>query len=85
MSAPKGEAPDRVPDEYRWETSLSHMTRVTAEARTRATSEWIVSHMRAERRYSSPPGRGLRRQQLRRVRKSPAGRYYQFLLGHDLP
>ena len=34
------------------------------------------------RRYRLPPGRGLRRQHLRRERKELAGRYYQFLSGH---
>lgn len=40
---------NRVPDEYRWETSLWHMTTAATEARSRATTEWISSHARAER------------------------------------
>ena len=46
---------EEVPDEYRWETSLLHMTRAAAEARSRSTGEWISSHIRAERRYKPPP------------------------------
>lgn len=33
--SPADAATDAVPDDYRWETSLSHMTRVATEARTR--------------------------------------------------
>ena len=73
---------DAVPDEYRWETSLWHMTRVSTEARTRPTQEWIRSHVWPERRYQPPQGRGVRRRMLRWVRKSLAGRYYQLLSGH---
>lgn len=37
-AAAEGSAPhDGVPDEYRWETSLAHMIRTAAEARSRAT------------------------------------------------
>ena len=32
---------DAVLDEYRWETSLSHMTRVATEARSRSAAEWM--------------------------------------------
>ena len=35
--------------------------------------------------YRTPSGRGLRRPQLRRVRKTLAGRYYQLLPGHAPP
>ena len=82
-SAATGEDPvEEIPDGYAAETSISHMTRVAAEARARETAEWISAHVRPERRYSPPPGRGLRRHQLRRVRKTLAGRYYQLLQGH---
>ena len=38
QAAPEGGDPDgAVPDQYRWETSLSHMTRVATEARSRTT------------------------------------------------
>ena len=40
------------------------------------------AHVRPEKRYGPPPGRGLRRQPLRRARKTLARRYYQRLLGH---
>ena len=82
-SAATGEGPtEEIPEGYVGETSLSHMTRVATEARSRETAEWISEHVRPERRYSPPPGRGLRQPQLRRVRKILAGRYYQLLSGH---
>ena len=49
---------DDVPDELLAEASLSHMSRSTTEARSHATAEWIASHVRPERRYRPPPGRG---------------------------
>ena len=58
------------------------MTRTATEARSQASAEWIKDNVRAERRYRPPPGRGLRRQHLRGVRKELAGRFYQFLSGH---
>ena len=71
-----------APEEYRKETSLSCMTRVATEARSHETAVWTSRHMRAERRYRPPLGRGLRRPQLRRVKKTFIGRYYQLLAGH---
>ena len=39
-AAAEGGEPDAAtPDEYRWETILSHMTKVAAEARFRATAQ----------------------------------------------
>ena len=76
--APVGESLEGYSDEI----SLSRMTRVAAGARSRETAEWISGHVRAEQRYRPPSGRGLRRPQLRRVRKTLAGRYYQLLSGH---
>ena len=58
------------------------MTRTATEARSRATAGWISEHVGAQHRYRPPPGRGLRRQHLRSVRKELAGRFYQFLSGH---
>ena len=52
------------------------------EARSRASAEWIASHVRPGRRCRPPSGRGLRRQHLRSTRKELAGRYYQFLAGN---
>ena len=72
---------EEIPDELRWGTSSSHMSRVASEARSRTAAEWIAGRIGA-RRYRPPPGRGLRRQHLRRERKELAGRYYQFLSGH---
>ena len=41
-AAAEGSCPDdAVPDEYRWETSLSYVTRVAAEACGRAAAEWM--------------------------------------------
>ena len=78
-----GSAPgEEVPEGYREETSPYHMSRDATEARSRETAEWISDHVRAERRYSPSSGRGLRRRHLRHVRKTLAGRYYQFLSSH---
>ena len=51
-------------------TSLSHMTRVATETRPRVGPE----------RECRPLGKGLRRRQLRRTRKTVAGRYFWLLL-----
>ena len=67
---------------YAGETSLSHMTTVATEARSKETVEWIRTHVRPERRYRPSPGRGLWRPPLRRARRTLAGRYYQLLSGH---
>ena len=72
-----------VPDEYRWETSLSHMTRVATEARSRTATQWIADRPgNPQRKYRPPPGRGLRRKLLRKMPKSVAGCYYQLLSRH---
>ena len=82
-SAATGEEPvEAIPEGYAGETSLSHMTRVATEARSKETEEWIRAHVRPERGYRPPPGRGLKRPPLRRARKTLAGRYYQLLSGH---
>ena len=73
---------EELPEGYAGETSLAHMTRVTTEARSRATTDWITEHVRPGRRYRPPPGKGVRRTQLRSVKKTLAGRYYQLLSGH---
>ena len=57
---------EAIPEGYAAETSLSHMTRVSTEARSKETAEWITAHVRPEGRYRPPPGRGLRRPPLRR-------------------
>ena len=77
-----GQLQHSVLDELRWEASLSHLSRVITENRSRATAQWISSHVRPERRHKPPTGLGLRRKSLRRVRKSLASRYYQLLSGH---
>ena len=50
------------------------MTRVATETRS---STALVG---PERKYRPPPGKGLRRRQLRRTRKAVAGRHFQLLL-----
>ena len=64
------------------ENPLAHMTRVATETRSKAMTDWITEHMRPRRRYRPPPGKGVRRTQLRRVKKTLAVRYYQLLSGH---
>ena len=73
-----------VPDDYRWETSLTHMTRVATEARTRSTAQWIADHA------GTPDGStALQRGGVsgadssdKLTPKTVAGRYYQLLSGH---
>ena len=53
----EGTEPDSTdPDEYRWESSLSHMTRVAAEARSRSTAQRISDRVGPQRKYSPPTG-----------------------------
>ena len=60
-SAAIGEEPvEAISEGYAAETSLSHMARFATEARSKETAEWIRAHVRPERRYRPPPGRGLR-------------------------
>lgn len=63
-----------TPESLLTEASLPYMTRTATEARSRAAAEWISDKVCAERQYRPPPGRGLRRQQLRGTRKEFAGR-----------
>ena len=82
-SVATGEEPgEAIPEGYAGETSLSHMTTVATEARSKETAEWIRTHVRPERRYRPLTGRGLRRPPLRRAGGTLAGRYYQLLSGH---
>ena len=62
------EGEDRADPEYLGEASLSHLTRKTTEARSKATKEWIRDHVRRERRYRPPP-RGKLHRRLSKVRK----------------
>ena len=66
---------------YLREASLSHLTRVTTEARSTATAEWIRTCSGRRRRYRPPRG-GKMRKDLNRTRKELAGRFYQLLSGH---
>ena len=63
---------DAAPDECRWEASLSHMTRVATEARSRTTAQWISSHVGPEQRYSPPPGKGPRENSYDARERQPA-------------
>ena len=51
-----------VPDQYRWETSLSHMTRVATEARSRAAARWMGDRFGDPRRKYRPPLEGTQTQ-----------------------
>ena len=63
------------------EASLAHVSRSATEAiNTSKTAKWIKTHVKAERRYRPPNGKG-RRQELK-GRGRPANRYYQFLPGN---
>ena len=75
------EEEDRANPQYLREASLSHLTRVTTEARSEATAEWIRSHSGRHRRYRPPKG-GKMRKNLNRTRKELASRFYQLLSGH---
>ena len=44
-----------VPDELRWETSLSHMTRIATENRTRRVNRLITERLGHPRRKYKPP------------------------------
>ena len=47
-AAAEGTAPDSpsaVADRLRWETSLSHMARVSTEERSRAATQWISERL----------------------------------------
>ena len=71
----------RASPEYLGEASLSHLMRMTTEARSGAAREWIRGHVRRERRYPPPPG-GKLCKGLGKARKGLAGRFYQLLSGH---
>ena len=70
-----GEPNDVVPHDYRWETSLFHMTRM-------ATPVDCRQHWGPPTGVPPPFGEGLERRLLQRERKSAARRYYQLLSGH---
>ena len=72
---------NRASPKYLREASLSHLTRKSTEARTKAAGDWIQDHVCRERRYRPTP-RGKLRKGLGKVRKELAGRFYQLLSGH---
>ena len=72
---------ERAEPAYLLEVSLSHLTRKTTEARSKATAEWIRSHISKRRQYRPPRG-GKLRKTLSRTRKEFVGRFYQLLSGH---
>ena len=75
------EKESRADPQYLREASLSYLTRVTTEARSGATSEWIRDKSGRQRRYHPPKG-GKMRKSLSRTRKELASRFYQLLSGH---
>ena len=79
-AAAEGER-DTADHDYLKQASLSHLTRITTEARTNATSEWIRNHSGRHRRYRPPRG-GKMRKDLNRAPKEQASRFYQLLSGH---
>lgn len=81
-AAAEGDESSDVTDEYRWKTSLQHMTRVATEARPRATTQWIGDHVGPKKKYKPPKGKGLGRKLLCQMPKSVSGRFYQLLSGH---
>ena len=72
---------DRANPLYLKEASLAHLRRVTTEARSEATAEWIRTRSGRHRRHRPPKG-GKMRKELNRARKYLAGRFYQLLAGH---
>ena len=62
-------------------SNLSHMTRAASETKSLTAAQWIVSHVNPGRNYRPHRGKGDKRKQLGRARKSVAGRYYQLISG----
>ena len=75
------EREERASPLYLREASLSHLTRVTTEARSMATAERIRTRSGRHRRYRPPKG-GKMRKDLNRTRKELASCFYQLLSGH---
>lgn len=73
---------EEILERYCDETSLSQMTRVATEARSRKTAEWIFGRVRAERRYRPHAGEALRHPPLCRVSTTLVGPYSRLLSGH---
>ena len=72
-----------VPDNYRLETSLAHMSRVASERQRIMAMDWMKDRFgNPARKYQPPKGKGLRRKLLRQTPKLIASRYYQLLSGH---
>ena len=49
--------------EFRWEASLSNLSRVASENRSRATVQWVAAHVRPEYRHPPPGGSSPQRKQ----------------------
>lgn len=60
-AAEGGEPDSAVPGEYRWETSLSCMTRAATEVRSQSTAQWTTDHVGPQSKYRPPRGKGLKR------------------------
>ena len=67
--------PPDVPDQIRWQASVSHLSRRPTERRSRDAAQWVASSPDLTKAQIPAP-RGCR------ARKSLAGRYYQLLSGH---
>ena len=83
-AAAEGDRPEsEVADELRWQTNITHITRIATENKTQKTKQWISEHLGdPKRKYRVPLGKGVRRQILRHTPKHIAVRYYQLLSGH---
>ena len=62
-------------------SSLSYMTSAASETKSLTATQRIVSHVSPGRNYRTSRGKGVKRKQLRRARKSVASRYYQLMSG----
>ena len=72
---------DDVSEALLKEASLSHMSRSATEARSRASSEQVSSHVRKS--AGTGPFRERPPSPAQAQQKEFAGRYYQFLSGHE--
>ena len=63
------------------ETSLSHPTRATTEAKTQGAKSWIRNRVNRRRGHRFPKGTKLQAD-IKSEREAPASRYYQFLSRH---
>ena len=72
---------DAVDRQLQRQASLSHLIRVTTEARTQGTRACITSHVKTSRRYWPPKDSGIC-PDLRMERKEVASRFFQLASKH---